>query len=240
MRVVKSGDKKAEAAKAALTREARIDKADECRASRRLKAAEIIRDSGLGDQLSRVNNSRAKVTPHLQQARVIYAKTVYGQELTPTFLRSAIDAYFKSVDEMPTTFITPGGKQIDLAKRRPYLIEGLCDSIGVDKSLFMRWVHDESYKELHTFARMAAQKIAARLLDLGLMKEADSALAKFYLKNITDLKECMGDKEGVKIGNVTFMTVGSREEFKRLKELDNAIDIEATDASVQGDDQPAV
>ena len=228
MRIVKTGDKVSENAKKAenlaSSRDAKVVKL----ADKKRKAMEEIDDAGLGDQLNRVTKGDAVVTPHLQEARKIYAKTVYGQALTPMFFRTAVDAYFKEVDETPTTFVTTTAKTVDLQNRRPYTVEGLCVKVGIDKGLVTRWANDASYGELTVIARMAMQKIAARLLDLGLMKEADSALVKFYLKNITDLKECMGDKDGVKIGNVTFVTVNSREEYVALKASDNAaIDIEA-------------
>lgn len=242
MRIVKTGDKKAAAAHKALDREDAVDQRENRLAKRRIKAQEAIEDAGLGDNLAKIMKPNAKLTPMLQKARVIYAKTVYGQALTPMFFKAAVADYFKDIDERQTVFVTPSAKSLELPNRRPYLVEGLCDRVGIDKSLFTRWANDTSYGELHTIARMAMQKIAARLLDLGLMKELDSAMTKFYLKNITDLKECMGDKDGVKIGNVTFVTVKDRDEYRRLKAADEGpvIDVEVEQDDAKGNDKSAV
>lgn len=169
-------------------------------------------------------------TPYDIQAQQIFSKSLTGKIFTPAQFRTNIESYFREVDTRPTTFLAANtAKSMELVGRRPYTIEGLCDALGITKNIFLTIAHDEAYGELYRTAKMAEQKIIARLLDLGLMKETDPSLTKFYLKNVSDLQDKVAGAPA-RIGNITFITVNNREEAQRLARADGAaIDVTAED-----------
>lgn len=227
MRILKRANQNAEKAKARNeTDEAR----DVVRAANIIHHAKAVRAVEMaGYNPKSVLTAPKNPTPYDIEAQKIFASELTGKEFTPEHFKTGIEAYFREVDLRPTAFFANAtAKTVELTGRRPYTLEGLCDHLGVTKGNFLKIAHDETYGELHTIAKMAEQRITARLLDLGLMKETDPSLTKFYLKNISDLQD---KKAGTpaRIGNITFVTVNNRDDARRLaREAGQTIDVEAT------------
>jgi len=160
----------------------------------------------------------------------IFAMSLKEPVYTPQDLADKISDYFKKVDKELSEIVSNSGKIIELKKRKPYTIEGLCNYLCITKKTFDKYCSDESMKEYHYVAQTAQQIIIQKVLEGALNKEYDSQLSKFYLKNVSDLNEEKKSGPTGKVSNVVFVTVGNREELKELEEGHNGFNGEIIDA----------
>jgi hypothetical protein len=229
MKILKRESRNSVTARKRVERDEDNDAAKAAQILSRQKAVEAVEKAGL-DPRSALTPPK-EPTPYDIKAQQIFSKSLTGKVFTPAQFRTNIQAYFSEVDNRKTTFLAANtAKSVEVTNRRPYTIEGLCDALGITKTTFMAIAHDEAYGELYKIAKIAEQKIVARLLDLGLMNETNPALTKFYLKNVSDLQDKVAGSP-TRIGNITFVTVNNREELQRLAKADGeVIDVTAEDA----------
>ena len=148
----------------------------------------------------------------------------------PQDLADTIVDYFREVDNAITKNIANNGKVIELDNRRPYTIEGLCNYLCLTKRTFNEYCSQEKYKDYHYVCNLAKQMIVQKVLEGGLMKELDSQLAKFYLKNVSDLSDDSQVKASTSGNSIVFVSVGNKEELKELNEGTNGFNGEIVEA----------
>jgi len=237
---LKRASKNAEKAKKRVARDDAFDTARAKKIRSNAKAVKAVENAGL--DIRSVTNPPDDPSPYDLEAQRLFSKQLVGKDFTPEFFKKGIDSYFREIDERASSFISTTGKVTELSKRRPYTIEGLCVRLGISKGAFMKLAQDEQHGELFVLAQMAGLRIVDRLLDLGLSKEIDPSLTRFYLKNVSDLQDKTAATPS-RVGNITFVTVNSRDEYQRLVgEPDGAIDVSAeiVDGGTEGDDEQGV
>jgi len=162
----------------------------------------------------------------------IFAADLKEPVYTPELLADKVRGYFEKQDQDVTKQVANTGKIISLDKRKPYTVIGLCNFLMITKATFNKYKADPALKEFHYIAQVAEQIIIEKVLEGALLKEFDSQLSKFYLKNISDLHDDPGHGPGNKVSSVVFITVNDREELKQLKEGGNGFQGEIQDAEV--------
>lgn len=215
MKIVKQQNRNARIAKERIEHDEELENKRLKASHKHVKAIKVLEEKGLDGDLN--NKTHSVLTPYEMEARKVYALTVTGKPFTVKYFRDGVDSYFKSVEAMNTVFITQRANPTNVANRRPYTLEGLCDHLGISKAMFKQYSCNDKFEELHVIAKMAEQKIVARLLDLGLMNETSASITKFYLKNISDLSESIKQTNAPSVGNITFISVGNREEYRQLQ-----------------------
>lgn len=147
-------------------------------------------------------------------------------------LQKEIGSYFEMVDQKENELLANTGKVVKMKGRRPYTLEGLCNHLCITKKTFEKWCNDEKFKEYNYLCQLAKQMITQKVLEGGLMKEYDASLAKFYVRNTSDLTDKKDDKKELAGANITFVTVKSREDFQALQQAGNAFNGEIVDTEL--------
>lgn len=157
-----------------------------------------------------------------------------GSMNAATYART-VKEYFSSVAKMPKVSVE--GEKVVVSRQNPCTIEGLCNFVGICVKTFNRMCQSEEAGEFREISLMARQMVSQKVLEGGLMGDFNSRLAKFYLENITDMKDGGEEREQSRAAqNITFITVNSRDEAKALKEeFAGAIDVTAEDMDEEED-----
>lgn len=140
---------------------------------------------------------------------------------TPQEFEVQIERYFQKQDSEQKLHITPSGAIVPLLKQHPYTVEGLCVYLGIGVKEFKKYESHPAYKEYHSIADFALTRISDKLQKGALMRELDPSMAKFILKNRTDMTEDgdQSDKKRQKFGKITFVTVNNVEEARQIKQV---------------------
>lgn len=113
---------------------------------------------------------------------------------TPEAFKEATDDYFNWIDNNPimkNEALKSGldaGRIIQVPTQRPYLIEGLCDHLGITVQTFMNYESKEEYKAFFEVCAYVRQKIYRQNLEYGYSGAFDAGLVARKL-GIADKKE---------------------------------------------------
>ena len=217
------------------TNEREFSHADKCvftRYQKRKEFIEALKAEGLYDLY---------MSPTVQYTReelIMFNKiqkaTEGKMQYTVDELIEEINKYFAHVDEQVDEIVSMNTAKKALVKgRSPYTIEGMCNWLGITKGELEKFKANPKYKEYKRPIEMAEQLITQKILEGALKSEYNAQVAKLYLKNISDLR----DKESAKgvgaIGDITFITVGSRKELQTLNEGREGFNGEIVDAEYE-------
>lgn len=113
---------------------------------------------------------------------------------TPELFKEACENYFDWIDQNPiikNEAIKSGldaGRIIQIPTQRPYLIEGLCDHLGISYITFLNYESKEEYKEYFSVCAYVRQRIYRQNLEYGYSGAFDAGLVARKL-GIADKKE---------------------------------------------------
>ena len=180
----------------------------------------------------------AKYIKHTREELIMFnkiQKSVAGKlQYTVDELIEQINGYFAHVDKQIDEIVSmTTAKKAEVKGRSPYTIEGMCNWLGITKGELEKFKSDPKYKEYKHPLEMAEQLITQKILEGALKNEYNAQVSKLYLKNISDLR----DKESAKgvgaIGDITFITVGSRKDLQKLNEGRDGFEGEIVDAEYE-------
>jgi len=140
---------------------------------------------------------------------------------TPDDFCAAADKYFNKIKEQNIDVKQTNRyrKANDRLPMIPYTFSGLLLEMGITKMTFFKYEKDERFKEYHGAAKVARMIIEDQLLTGGMKGEFNSQMVKFYLQNITDLREHVHVEKEEKIDHtITFITVNDRKELKQIEQ----------------------
>ena len=139
---------------------------------------------------------------------------------TPELIREECDSYFNWIDENPimkNEALKSGldaGKIISIPTQRPYLLEGLCDHLGITVQTFLNYESKPEYKEYFDICTYVRQRIYRQNLEFGYSGAFDAGLVARKL-GIADKKEFEANIKATEI------IVRNEEEKKVLQDLIN-------------------
>lgn len=135
-----------------------------------------------------------------------YAKGHKGTEkkFSPEQWKKKIDDYFEYCYKNPlykNEVLKSGnraGEIIHIPVNRPYLIEGLCNYLGIDRQTFYNYLEKKGYEEYFDITEHARTRIFQQNLELGYIGAYDSNLVSRKL-GLADKKELRAEMKEQKI-----------------------------------------
>lgn len=132
-------------------------------------------------------------------------------------LRDGCQSYFKSIDNEKETIITKEGEIKEVKMYVPMTIEGLMRHLGITRYWFDKYESDESLAKYRDVMEVARLRITENVLVGGLIGKFNPNLVKFYLPNISKLKEKPDANADSGINTINFITVNSKEELQSMQ-----------------------
>ena len=115
---------------------------------------------------------------HIHMAK----KEIFGKELftKPARLRSMIDEYFRSIDELPPVTVAVGKNLY--TRKVPYTVEGLCAYLCVQKGDVKKMLEDPGANaQCRQLMIRTITRIEALLTEKALTGELDATVSKIVL-----------------------------------------------------------
>ena len=179
-----------------------------------------LKEMGLYDCYIKKDKARLTVAQRQKIDMIMEAKTFHlrTKKYTPLEFREKIEEYFDKKDkEIVSEFYTKEGEKI-VIRGAPYTMEGLRRQLGINKKSWWKYRNNPGYEEYHKIADEAKERVVEQIVERGLMKKYDSNFSKFYLSNISSLKDKAERNDQPQIGNIIFVTPKDRDEAQQLLE----------------------
>ncbi len=136
---------------------------------------------------------------------------------TPDELQKLCNKYFNSkLNHQVEAVDKNTGETRLITQPLPVTMEGLLVTLGVSKYWFDKYLTEEAYSDYKPIVENAKLQITAGILEGGLTNNFNAGLAKFYLQNISNLRDQPDANADNGVKNITFVTVNSKEELKQV------------------------
>ena len=184
------------------------------------KKLDKLKELGLYDLYIKKDKSRLTVAQRQKIDMVLKSKSsrLLIRKYTPLEFKEKLDEYFKKKDEeIIREYIAKDGSKVAI-RGAPYTMEGLRRHIGFSQPTWRKYRTDPTFEEYHEIANDAEERVVEQIVEKGLTKKYDGNFSKFYLSNISSLKEKGNSSDHPQIGNIVFVTPKDREEAQQLLE----------------------
>ena len=100
----------------------------------------------------------------------------------PELMQSAIDTYFRQCDGNTKRVLTKDGSLVDIPAPIPYTIEGLCETLDMDRASLLNYQKTEGYEAFFNIIKKAKLKVQRNKIERALMGESNPVVSIFDLK----------------------------------------------------------